>query len=100
MSDENAKIGAGHLSAMARLGLRELRGALYPQSNVAQPSELGLYGTATPHEVHQARHGEREAEGAERNDGAEGQESIVASRLEQAQARDESAPVAKAMERE
>jgi len=100
MEEKSEKIGAGHLSAMARLGLRELRGALYPESNVAQPPELGVYGTATPHEVHQARHGERDAEGAERNDRAEGQDSIVASRLEQAQAREEPAPGVKAMERE
>lgn len=49
------KIGAGHASAMWRQGLRELRGALYSESNVAQPSEYGLYGTMTPGEVAEAR---------------------------------------------
>lgn len=55
MSDENTKIGAGHASAMGRQGLRELRGALYPESNVAQQPEYGLYGTRTPGEVAESR---------------------------------------------
>ncbi|MDX1968839.1 MAG: hypothetical protein SFV23_16815 [Planctomycetaceae bacterium] len=50
-----AKIGTGHASAMARQGLRELRGALYPESNVAQSAEYGLYGTMTPGEVAETR---------------------------------------------
>jgi len=49
--EEKPKYGAGHASAMGRLGLQELRGAVYPGSNVAQPSEYGLYGTMTPGEV-------------------------------------------------
>lgn len=49
------KFGEGHVAAMGRLGLEELRGALYPESNVAQPSEYGLYGTLTPGEVAEAR---------------------------------------------
>ena len=52
------KFGEGHVSAMGRLGLGELRGALYPESNVAQHSEYGLYGTLTPGEVAEARRGE------------------------------------------
>ncbi len=56
--EPNAKIGAGHASAMFRQGLRELRAALYPESNVAQPPEYGLYGTKTPGEVAEARRGE------------------------------------------
>lgn len=57
MSDDQAepKIGAGHASAMFRQGLSELRGALYPESNVAQPPQYGLYGTRTPGEVMQER---------------------------------------------
>jgi hypothetical protein len=51
----NAKIGEGHLAAMFRQGLRELRAAFYPESNVAQPGEYGLYGTRTPGEVAEAR---------------------------------------------
>lgn len=49
------KIGAGHASAMFRQGLSELRNALYPGSNVAQPAQYGLYGTKTPGEVAEAR---------------------------------------------
>ncbi len=58
MSDHeigNGKIGEGHASAMVRQGLRELRGAMYTGSNVAQPAEYGLYGTKTPGEVAEAR---------------------------------------------
>jgi hypothetical protein len=47
------KIGAGHASAMFRQGLAELRAAMYPESNVAQPAQYGLYGTKTPGEVMQ-----------------------------------------------
>jgi hypothetical protein len=50
-----AKIGEGHLSAMARLGLKEVRGAMYTGSNVAQPSEYGIFGTKTPGEVAEDR---------------------------------------------
>ena len=49
------KIGTGHASAMFRQGLSELRGALYPESNVAQPPQYGLYGTKTPGEVAESR---------------------------------------------
>ena len=52
------KIGTGHFTAMGRLGLRELRGAVYPESNVAQQPEYGLYGTMTPGEVAEARRGD------------------------------------------
>jgi|GEM_PF-2650558 len=51
------KIGEGHASAMGRQGLRELRGAMYPESNVAQQPEYGLYGTRTPGEVQDERWG-------------------------------------------
>jgi hypothetical protein len=50
-----AKIGEEHLRAMARLGLRELRAAAYPNSNIAQSPEYGLYGTKTPGEVAEDR---------------------------------------------
>jgi hypothetical protein len=78
------KIGAGHLSAMGRLGLKELRGALYPESNAAQPSEYGLYGTQTPGEVAEARRGdERDLEEEKPKD------SIVDDRLREAESRRE-----------
>ncbi len=48
-------IGSEHASAMFRQGLRELRGALYPESNIAQQPEYGLYGTMTPGEVAESR---------------------------------------------
>lgn len=56
--DEQSKIGAGHAEAMFRQGLRELRGALYADSNVAQQPEYGLYGTRTPGEVAESRRGD------------------------------------------
>jgi hypothetical protein len=40
---------------MFRQGLRELRGALYPESNIAQPTDYGIAGVATPGEVAEAR---------------------------------------------
>lgn len=55
---EGRKAGEGHAGAMGRLGLRELRGAAYPNSNVAQQPEYGLYGTLTPGEVAEARRGD------------------------------------------
>jgi hypothetical protein len=58
MSDEKRtpKIGAGHASAMARLGLAELRAAFaVSDSNIVQPSPYGIYGTKTPGEVQEER---------------------------------------------
>jgi hypothetical protein len=53
-SEQNEpKIGAGHAAAMYRQGLAELRAALYPESNVAQPAQYGLYGTSTQREVYE-----------------------------------------------
>jgi hypothetical protein len=54
MSDK-PKMGEGHASAMWRQGLRELRNVFYPESNVSQQLEYGLYGTRTPGEVAEAR---------------------------------------------
>jgi hypothetical protein len=60
--DAPAKIGAGALGAMGRLGLNELRAAfVMPGSNIAQPTELGTLGTATPGEVMEARQSEPQA---------------------------------------
>jgi hypothetical protein len=57
MSDEKErpKIGAGHAEAMWRQGLAELRGAFYAESNVAQPAQMGLYGTSTQREVYEGK---------------------------------------------
>ena len=54
-SDESQKIGAGHPKAMWELGLSELRAGFYPGSNIAQPSNYGIYGTPTPGEIADAR---------------------------------------------
>jgi hypothetical protein len=51
------KIGEGHLSAMARLGLKELRNALNPSRESVADQEIGLYGTATQGEIAEARGG-------------------------------------------
>lgn len=58
-SDEKfRKIGAGHAGAMFRQGFSEVRAALYPDSNVAQPTEYGMIGTSTQGEIAEARRGE------------------------------------------
>ena len=57
MSD-SPKIGAGHASAMVRLGLRELRNAANPSRESIADTEMGLYGSATPQEVHDLRRGD------------------------------------------
>jgi len=80
-ADDSPKVGAAHASAMWRQGLRELRGALYPESNVAQHSEYGLYGTLTPGEVAESRR-----EGS--MDGDRDSGSVLDSRLQQAEGRD------------
>lgn len=54
-----AKFGEGHVAAMARLGLKELRAAAYPESNIAQNNEVGLYGSPTQGEVAAARKDEK-----------------------------------------
>ncbi len=56
MSDK-PKLGAGHLGAMARQGLAELRAAMYPESNIAQPTEYGMAGRPTPQEVVSSKEG-------------------------------------------
>jgi len=50
-----AKIGEGHAAAMARLGLTELRNALYNSNESVADSEIGLYGTRTQGEIADAR---------------------------------------------
>jgi hypothetical protein len=51
------KFGDGHVTAMARLGLKELRNALNPSRESVADQEIGLYGTATQGEIAQARGG-------------------------------------------
>ena len=51
------KIGEGHVAAMGRLGLKELRNALNPSRESVADHELGLYGTETQGEIAKARRG-------------------------------------------
>jgi flagellar biosynthesis/type III secretory pathway protein FliH len=51
------KIGEGHVAAMARLGLKELRNALNPSRESVADSEIGLVGTLTQGEIAEARGG-------------------------------------------
>src|SRR5260370_42655978 len=51
------KIGEGHLSAMGRLGLKELRNALNPSRESVADNEIGLVGTQTQGEIADARGG-------------------------------------------
>ncbi|MGD9790601.1 MAG: hypothetical protein AB7Q00_12630 [Phycisphaerales bacterium] len=53
--ERESKIGAGHASAMMRQGLSELRGVFFNESNVAQPTQYGIYGHVTPGEVAKER---------------------------------------------
>jgi hypothetical protein len=53
------KWGSGHMKAMAKQGLAELRGLMYTGSNVAQPTEYGIFGKETPGEVASSREKER-----------------------------------------
>jgi len=72
------KIGDGHLRAMAKQGLEELRAALYPGSNIAQPTGYGVFGKETPGEVAMQREGP---------DADQEPKSVVGERLEAVDAR-------------
>ncbi len=99
MAGEKPKIGEGHLEAMGRLGLREIRGAFYPESNVAQHSEYGLYGTRTPGEVAADR---RSDEGVPKDmdEEKDNQFPSVADRVQAAKERSEEMQPAKEREME
>lgn len=75
------KIGSGHAGAMWRQGLAELRGAFFNESNVAQPTQYGVWGTRTPGEVAEARR-------ADARDAEEEKGSILDDCLRRAGARD------------
>jgi hypothetical protein len=84
--EPKGKIGDGHAAAMWRLGWREIRELGHFQgSNVSQPSELGLYGTATPGEISDNRKIlDRDFDEVPQND------SVIDERLRQAeQSRDD-----------
>lgn len=79
------KIGAGHAGGMFRKGLEEVRAVAYfSESNIAQPSNYGLFGTQTPGEVAEARRGDERDVEEEPQQG-----SIVAQCLRQAERRGE-----------
>jgi hypothetical protein len=93
MARDEPKIGAGHPSAMFRQGLSELRGALYNQSNIAQPPQYGLYGTKTPGEVAESRRSDAELD--------EEKGTVLDSRMgESGPKRDEPGRSGKGMDRE
>jgi hypothetical protein len=52
-----AKFGEGHVAAMGRLGLAELRNALNPSRESVADKDMGLYGSATQGEIANARKG-------------------------------------------
>jgi hypothetical protein len=54
---KDRKIGEGHVAAMARLGLKELRNAANPSRESVADAEMGLYGTQTQGEIAAARGG-------------------------------------------
>jgi hypothetical protein len=74
----DTKIGSGHVRAMAKQGLEELRAALYPGSNIAQPTGYGVFGKETPGEVAQQR---------ENLDADQEPKSVLGERLEAAEAK-------------
>jgi hypothetical protein len=79
------KLGSEHASGMFRQGLRELRSAMYTESNVAQQSEYGVFGTKTPGEVAADRSGDgRDLE----DETPQGSDSILGERMRQAEGRD------------
>lgn len=55
---EVPKWGGGHAPAMFRQGLSELRAAMYAGSNIAQPTETGMFGTKTQSEIANERQGD------------------------------------------
>lgn len=97
MSNENdepqSKIGSGHMSAMARQGLRELRAAFYPESNIAQPPVYGIAGELTPGEIRDAR--EPNVRDADEEKG-----SVLEEHLRQAEARENDTRDSKELEKE
>jgi hypothetical protein len=52
-----AKFGAGHVAAMGRLGLAELRNAANPSRDSVADKDVGLYGSQTQGEIAAARGG-------------------------------------------
>lgn len=87
MAASGPKIGEGTFSAWMRQGLREVRAMLYPESNVAQQPEYGLYGTRTPGEVAADRRGD--GRDAKEMDEEKDQYPSVSDRVQEAKERSE-----------
>jgi hypothetical protein len=83
------KIGEGHLAAMARLGVKELRNALNPSRESVADNEIGLVGTATQGEIADARGGPGQGSEQESN-GKVGLNDLRAEAKELSQAEDRS----------
>ena len=82
------KIGEGHLQAMARLGLKELRNALNPSRESVADNEIGLYGTATQGEIASARGGPGQGPEQEGADGTLTLADLRADAQERSEAKD------------
>ena len=97
MKENTPKIGAGHVKAMFRQGLKETRGAFYPESNVAQPTEYGIYGTQTQGEIASDRRGD---DRDYHEEGPYGRGSVLESRLQQSAERQQAKEPSREPERE
>src|SRR5260370_27288008 len=80
------KLGEGHLAAMGRLGLKELRNAFTPSRESVADTEIGLYGTATQGEIAEARGVPGQGPEQESSDGKLNLESLRAHAKELSQA--------------
>jgi hypothetical protein len=58
---QHRKIGAGHTMGMLRLGFSEIRSLPYNGSNIAQPTEYGIFGRETPGEIAESRRSDFDA---------------------------------------
>lgn len=91
--ERGPKIGAGSFGAWIRTGWREIRAALYPDSNVAQQPDAGIWGNRTPGEVMMARQGDSRD--------PDERPSILGKKLQEAEkARDGREPESPELERE
>ena len=52
---DSPKIGAGHASAMLRLGFKELKNAMNPSRDSIADTEMGLVGNKPPGEIQKER---------------------------------------------
>ncbi len=63
VENDRKKVGGLMLPTMGRLGVEEVRRALYPDSNVVAPTMYGMPGTLTPGEVAADRREEAAVQG-------------------------------------